>query len=77
MPSAVFFAPEGLRGHTLRYLEQEAKAICRLCSVVQTCRNYALKDEQSQGIWGGTTAAERTKHRSSRCSKGGEQRPLA
>ncbi|OZC57141.1 hypothetical protein CH289_04440 [Rhodococcus sp. RS1C4] len=62
MPSAVFSAPDGVRGHTLRYFEQDAKSICRWCSVVLTRRNYALKGEESEGIWGGLPAAARSMH---------------
>ena len=43
-------------------LEQavEAKAICATCRVRRECLAFALRTEQVHGIWGGTTAHERT-----------------
>ncbi|MDQ3573667.1 MAG: WhiB family transcriptional regulator [Actinomycetota bacterium] len=42
---------------------REALAICASCEVRDQCRDYALTlpSHQVQGIWGGTTDAERRK----------------
>ena len=42
------------------------KAICARCPVRVTCLDYALERNESQGIWGGTTAAERRRIRAAR-----------
>lgn len=36
-----------------------AKAICGRCPVQQACLAYALRTQQSWGVWGGQTSAER------------------
>jgi WhiB family transcriptional regulator, redox-sensing transcriptional regulator len=36
-----------------------AKAICARCPIQQACLNYALEAGHVQGVWGGTTEAER------------------
>ncbi|GGY12095.1 WhiB family transcriptional regulator [Streptomyces anandii] len=36
-----------------------AQAICRRCSVSLDCRTWALEHGEDDGIWGGTTAAQR------------------
>ncbi|MBY4039264.1 WhiB family transcriptional regulator [Rhodococcus fascians] len=59
MPSSIFFAPRGLRGQTLHFLEQDAKAICSGCPVMQECRRYALSTPEPYGVWGGMTPTER------------------
>jgi WhiB family redox-sensing transcriptional regulator len=35
------------------------RALCEGCSVRQQCLDVALADPEIQGLWGGTTAAER------------------
>ena len=35
-----------------------AKGYCRCCPIISECLNYAI-DNDLDGIWGGTTAAER------------------
>ncbi|HEU0130825.1 MAG TPA: WhiB family transcriptional regulator [Mycobacteriales bacterium] len=42
-----------------------AKAVCSRCSVQGECLDFALADPALKGIWGGTTADERRKMRSS------------
>ncbi len=37
----------------------EAKAICSGCPVRQPCLDFALGSNQTFGVWGGTTPAER------------------
>lgn len=36
-----------------------AKAICGECFVRETCLEYALRQRESSGVWGGATEAER------------------
>ena len=36
-----------------------AKAICNVCSVRQTCLEYALTNREREGVWGGATERER------------------
>lgn len=45
--------------------EQEAKALmyCARCTVRQQCLEFAVQTGETHGIWGGTTAAERTRDR--------------
>jgi WhiB family redox-sensing transcriptional regulator len=45
-------------GPALRQVAQ-AKAICTRCQIQQACLGYALDEGPVQGIWGGTTGAER------------------
>jgi WhiB family redox-sensing transcriptional regulator len=59
MPSEVFYAPEGERGHALRRREDAAKTICRDCPVLVPCREYALTVQEPYGVWGATTPLER------------------
>jgi WhiB family transcriptional regulator, redox-sensing transcriptional regulator len=37
----------------------EAKAICALCPVRETCLEHALTVREKAGVWGGYTARER------------------
>lgn len=38
---------------------EEAKAVCRRCSVRLECLEWALWTEQEYGVWGGLTEQER------------------
>ncbi len=38
---------------------EEAKAVCRRCSVREACLRWALDMDQFTGVWGGTSEAER------------------
>lgn len=40
---------------------KQAKAICAICPVKQECLDYALRNEEVYGIWGGKTTRERAK----------------
>lgn len=40
-----------------------AKALCASCPVLDDCLAFAIETNQTDGIWGGTTAAERSKLR--------------
>jgi WhiB family redox-sensing transcriptional regulator len=52
------FFPISPSGPALRQVAQ-AKALCTRCHVQQACLGYALDTGPVQGIWGGTTEAER------------------
>jgi len=52
------FFPISWSGPALRQVAQ-AKAICARCHARQACLGYALETGPVQGIWGGTTEAER------------------
>jgi WhiB family redox-sensing transcriptional regulator len=41
-----------------------AKAVCAQCPVRRECLSYALQNTQLQGVWGGTSDAERRALRS-------------
>lgn len=38
---------------------EEAKAICRSCSVREACLEYALSRRERDGVWGGATERDR------------------
>ena len=38
--------------------EETAKAYCYQCPVINTCREWAIKNEEA-GVWGGTSEADR------------------
>jgi hypothetical protein len=47
-----------------QYLEaQNAKRLCNRCEIKQKCLDYALKDPELRGIWGGTNEPDRYKIR--------------
>jgi WhiB family transcriptional regulator, redox-sensing transcriptional regulator len=52
------FFPISSSGLALTQVAQ-AKAICAHCGIQQACLSYALDADPVQGIWGGTTEAER------------------
>lgn len=37
----------------------EAKAICRACTVREACLEWALTQRERDGVWGGATERER------------------
>lgn len=39
--------------------EEAAKAICRRCDVVTTCRTWALNRPEPHGVWGAMSESER------------------
>ena len=55
----VFFHPHGERGASRRHRDNTAKAVCRRCPVLQTCRKQALQVHEPYGVWGGLTEHER------------------
>ena len=52
------FFPVGNTGPAVDQIEQ-AKAICRDCKVTNNCLEYAIKENQDNGIWGGLSEDER------------------
>jgi WhiB family redox-sensing transcriptional regulator len=52
------FFPIGTTGPAAYQVEQ-AKLVCRRCSVVEDCLSWALETAQESGVWGGTSEDER------------------
>jgi WhiB family redox-sensing transcriptional regulator len=48
-----------------------AKAVCAACPARVRCLEWALEAGESEGVWGGTTPAERVAIRRRRASGGG------
>ncbi len=58
--ASVFFPPPSFeRKEEKLERESRAKAICEECSVIDECRDYALKIREQHGIWGGLNELER------------------
>ncbi|MGD1011372.1 MAG: WhiB family transcriptional regulator [Acidimicrobiales bacterium] len=58
--AVVFFPPSHPERKDERVArERAAKEMCRTCSVMQTCREYAIRIREANGIWGGLNEAER------------------
>ena len=70
---AELFFPQPNGTQPVRMTEQ-AKALCRKCAFVRPCRDYALGDQDTAGIWGGLTNDERKKRRRRRRGES-EDRP--
>jgi hypothetical protein len=54
----LFFPPKGQFSKG-----QNPKKICNRCEIKQKCLDYALKDPELRGIWGGTNEPDRYKIR--------------
>ena len=52
------FFPIGTTGPAAVQVEQ-AKVVCRRCTVVEDCLSWALDTGQESGVWGGTDEDER------------------
>ncbi len=52
------FFPIGTTGPALMQVE-DAKAVCRRCSVTEACLEWALDNGQDSGVWGGMSEDER------------------
>ncbi|MGD8373502.1 MAG: WhiB family transcriptional regulator [Candidatus Woesebacteria bacterium] len=52
------FFPIGTSGPALLQAEQ-AKSICRRCSVIAECLEWALDSGEDDGVWGGMSDNER------------------
>lgn len=38
---------------------EDAKGVCGICAVRETCLEYALTNREKEGVWGGATERER------------------
>jgi WhiB family redox-sensing transcriptional regulator len=52
------FFPIGTTGPAAHQVEQ-AKVVCRRCTVVEDCLTWAVETGQESGVWGGTDEDER------------------
>jgi WhiB family redox-sensing transcriptional regulator len=52
------FFPIGTTGPAATQVD-EAKQVCRRCTVVEPCLEWALETGQDAGVWGGTSEDER------------------
>ena len=52
------FFPIGTTGPAATQVD-EAKQVCRRCTAVQDCLEWALETGQDAGVWGGTSEDER------------------
>ena len=50
-------------GERDRHAADDAKTICHGCPVVAECLAYALRNNETEGIWGGTSATQRKRLR--------------
>lgn len=42
-----------------REKEEQAKAVCSGCPVLESCRQFAFEARELYGVWGGLTESER------------------
>ena len=59
------FFPVGTTGPALEQVER-AKSVCRSCTVIDQCLEWALESNQDAGVWGGMSEDERRTLRRSR-----------
>lgn len=52
------FHPVGSTGPAILQVE-EAKAVCRRCSVTESCLQWAIESGTDSGVWGGMSEDER------------------
>lgn len=66
------FFPIGNTGPALQQIE-DAKAVCRSCSVTEICLKWAIDTGQDAGVWGGMSEDERRslKRRAARARRAG------
>jgi hypothetical protein len=57
-PDLFFTDPEQFNGYAHI---NSAKSLCITCPIRQTCLSYALDNNETDGIWGGTVPSERVK----------------
>ncbi|MBB5937043.1 WhiB family transcriptional regulator [Streptomyces zagrosensis] len=53
------FFPVGATSPRTLQQEQEAKAVCARCPIIDMCRDWAVATGQTHGVWGGTSEQER------------------
>lgn len=78
LEDADLFFPVGQSQEAIEQ-EDEAKAVCRSCSVMERCLSWALETRQDVGVWGGLSEDERRRlHKRKRpVYRGGEQTAVA
>ena len=52
------FFPIGTSGPALLQIE-DAKSVCRVCTVTDACLSWAIESGQESGVWGGLSEEER------------------
>jgi WhiB family redox-sensing transcriptional regulator len=52
------FFPIGTSGPALLQID-EAKSVCRVCTVTESCLSWAIESGQESGVWGGLSEDER------------------
>lgn len=57
--NAPFFHPDNERGTARARRDEQAKAVCRTCPVIQRCLEHALAVAEPYGVWGGMGEDER------------------
>jgi WhiB family redox-sensing transcriptional regulator len=55
----LFYLEAGMRMGTKTKHEQQAKAMCKGCPVINDCLKHALNVPETYGVWGGLSADER------------------
>ncbi|MFD9004226.1 WhiB family transcriptional regulator [Streptomyces sp. NPDC059582] len=55
----LFFPIGAINSGLVLIQTDEAKAVCRRCTVTERCLALALSAEPVEGIWGGTSEGER------------------
>lgn len=55
----LFFHPSNERGSRKSRRIEAAKAVCAQCDVRQQCLDYALRNKEEFGTWGGQSEDER------------------
>ncbi len=56
----LFFGPNQFEPKRVRLdREEAAKEICRVCPIIEPCREHALAQAELFGVWGGLTETER------------------
>lgn len=61
----LFVGPDGEERADREFREEEAKSICRQCSLISVCLDWAVANREI-GIWGGTNDDERKAFRTGR-----------
>jgi len=51
------------RGPLAVKMAREAKAVCKVCPVIQPCLNFAIETDSQHGIFGGLAPKERRAER--------------
>ena len=61
------------RGEAVNHL----KMVCRVCPVVKPCLEYAMRNRERFGIWGGTSERERRKMRAAQALNKKEEKEVS